>query len=107
MFVYLHKETNIVVNLYYLFRRVNNKSIQMKSQNQTEVSLSFNKGFRLLNDYQKTECKRDIMLALNITSDQGFGKRRNGKVKHDVISAKKIEQAFAKHGLRPCNVWGD
>lgn len=38
---------------------------------------------------------------------QGFGKRRNGKVKHDVIAAKKIEQAFAKHGVRPCNVWGD
>ena len=38
----------------------------MKSQNQTEISLSFNKGFRLLNDYQKAECQKDIMLALNI-----------------------------------------
>lgn len=79
----------------------------MKPQNQTEISLSFNKGFRLLNDYQKAECQKDIMLALNITTKQGFGKRRNGKVKHDIIAARKIEQAFAKHGIRPRNVWGE
>lgn len=100
-------ETINNAKIFRLFPNVNSKSIQMKSQNQVGISLSFNKGFRLLNDYQKAECQKDIMCALNITTKQGFGKRRNGKVKHDVIAAKKIEQAFAKHGVRPCNVWGD
>lgn len=26
---------------------------------------------------------------------------------HDIIAARKIEQAFAKHGIRPRNVWGE
>lgn len=74
---------------------------------QITVPLSFNKGLRFLNDFEKEEAKKKIMERIGITSDIGYNNRRLGKVKHDVISAKVIEGVFAEYKVKPSNVWGD
>jgi len=65
---------------------------------------SFRRGYDQLQRKDIVAAKREIMEALNITSDIGFYNRLNGKVIPRVTEAEVIEGIFAKYGV--IEVWG-
>ena len=65
---------------------------------------SFRRGYDQLQRKDIQAAKRDIMDALEITSDIGFYNRLNGKVIPRVTEAEIIESIFAKYGV--IEVWG-
>ena len=65
---------------------------------------SFRRGYDQLQRKDIQAAKREIMDALEITSDIGFYNRLNGKVIPKVTEAEVIESIFAKYGV--IEVWG-
>ena len=65
---------------------------------------SFRRGYNQLQRKDIQAAKREIMDALEITSDIGFYNRLNGKVIPRVTEAEVIESIFAKYGV--IEVWG-
>lgn len=65
---------------------------------------SFRRGYDQLQRKDIQAAKREIMDALEITSDIGFYNRLNGKVIPRVTEAEVIESIFAKYGV--IEVWG-
>lgn len=65
---------------------------------------SFRRGYDQLQRKDVVAAKREIMEALNLTSDIGFYNRLNGKVIPKVTEAEVIESIFAKYGV--IEVWG-
>ena len=77
----------------------------MKHTEETKIRPhSFRRGYDQLQRKDIQAAKRDIMDALEITSDIGFYNRLNGKVIPRVTEAEIIEGIFAKYGV--IEVWG-
>jgi len=65
---------------------------------------SFRRGYEQLKKGEYLEVRREIMEALNITTEMSFYNRLNGKVIPKVTEAEIIEGIFAKYGV--IEVWG-
>lgn len=77
----------------------------MKNTEETKIRPhSFRRGYDQLQRKDIQAAKREIMDALEITSDIGFYNRLNGKVIPRVTEAEVIESIFAKYGV--IEVWG-
>lgn len=77
----------------------------MKHTEETKIRPhSFRRGYDQLQRKDIQAAKREIMDALEITSDIGFYNRLNGKVIPKVTEAEVIESIFAKYGV--IEVWG-
>ncbi len=77
----------------------------MKNTEETKIRPhSFRRGYDQLQRKDIQAAKREIMDALEITSDIGFYNRLNGKVIPKVTEAEVIESIFAKYGV--IEVWG-
>lgn len=77
----------------------------MKNAEETKIRPhSFRRGYDQLQRKDIVAAKREIMEALNLTSDIGFYNRLNGKVIPRVTEAEVIEGIFVKYGV--IEVWG-
>ena len=65
---------------------------------------SFRRGYDQMKRGKYLEVRREIMEALNITTEMSFYNRLNGKVIPKVTEAEIIEGIFAKRGI--LEVWG-
>ena len=65
---------------------------------------SFRRGYDQLKRGEYLAVRREIMDALNITTEMSFYNRLNGKVIPKVTEAEIIEGIFAKRGI--LEVWG-
>ena len=65
---------------------------------------SFRRGYEQLKKGEYLEVRREIMEALNITTEMSFYNRLNGKVIPKVTEAEIIEEIFARYGV--IEVWG-
>jgi len=68
---------------------------------------SFNKGWNELKGRDRAAAKRDLMAALNITTNAAFCDRRRGDVEPRISQVTIIEDVFAKYGVEAKDVWGD
>jgi hypothetical protein len=77
----------------------------MKHTEETKIRPhSFRRGYEQLKKGEYLEVRREIMDALNITTEMSFYNRLNGKVIPKVTEAEIIEGIFAKRGI--LEVWG-
>ena len=65
---------------------------------------SFKRGYDQLQRKDILSAKKEIMMALNITTDVAFYSRLHGRVVPRVDEAEKIESIFARYGV--IEVWG-
>ena len=64
----------------------------------------FFKGLSLIKVCDVEAVRTEIMYKLNITTRQGYNKRRAGKVRFTVEEANAVEAIFAKYGVP--DPWG-
>jgi hypothetical protein len=101
---YLSKDLRIL-NISHIFAEVKHKNNAMKHIEETKIRPhSFRRGYDQLKRGEYLEVRREIMDALNITTEMSFYNRLNGKVIPKVTEAEVIEGIFAKRGI--LEVWG-
>ena len=65
---------------------------------------SFHKGWSQVKNGDVTNCRKELMEALGITTRMAFLLRLKGKVEPRVSEAQAIERVFAKYGVT--DIWG-
>lgn len=65
---------------------------------------AFEKGFSQVMNKDVQAVRHEIMDALNVTTRPAFLSRLRGEVEPRVSEAAKIEEVFAKYGIK--DVWG-
>ena len=69
------------------------------------MNYSFKKGFDQVPRGKVSEVKGELMAALSVTSRPAWAARLSGKVEPKVSEARKIEEIFARHGIK--QIWGE
>lgn len=70
----------------------------------SEEQFSFNKGWLQVKNGDIAECRKKLMVALNINTRMAFLNRLKGGVEPKVSEARAIEKVFAEYGIT--DVWG-
>ena len=71
----------------------------------SKEQFSFNKGWSQVRQGDVTDCRKDLMTVLNVTTRAAFLQRLKGNVIPNVLEAHNVETVFAKYGIK--DVWGE